>query len=210
MPGPIVVAAAVEGIVDEAVLGRIAHDLGASLSPVHGKNGKPDIHRRLVGFNQAARFTPWIVLVDLNSTAACAPALRTTWLPRLARMMCFSIAVHQIEAWLLADAERTAGFLGVSIGLVPTAPEGEPDAKQAMVNLARRSAKREIRDDMVPRQGAGRAVGPAYSSRLIEFATRAKSGWRPKVAAERSQSLARCIDRLARLVRLERDKLAGA
>jgi hypothetical protein len=50
---------------------------------------------------------------------------------------------------------------------------------------------------MVPRPASGRSVGPAYASRLIEFA---RSAWRPEIAAERSESLRRAIASLERLV----------
>jgi transposase len=48
------------------------------------------------------------------------------------------------------------------------------------------------------RHGSGRPVGPAYASRLIEFAS---SSWRPEVAAQRADSLRRTIDCLRRLAR---------
>jgi hypothetical protein len=44
-------------------------------------------------------------------------------------------------------------------------------------------------------------VGPAYSSRLIEFALDEAEGWRPEIAARRSDSLRRCIEGIERLVR---------
>ena len=55
----------------------------------------------------------------------------------------------------------------------------------------------EIRDDMVPREGSGRSIGPAYVSRIIEFAL---SHWRPAEASHRSESLRRaiaCLNNLA-------------
>ena len=196
MAARVVLAAAVEGIVDEAVLGRIAREIGAELSPVHGKKGKHDIQRRLGGFNQSAKLTPWVVLVDLNSSAACAPTLRNDWLPIPAPLMHFRVAVRQIEAWLMGDVERLAAFLGVSPAILPRAPEAEVNPKETMVNLARRSPLREIRLDMVPREKSGRAIGPAYPSRLIEFAQDSATGWRPTVAAQGCDSLARCLRRL--------------
>lgn len=69
--------------------------------------------------------------------------------------------------------------------------------KQALVNLARTSRRRAIRDDMVPREGSGRAVGPGYTSRIIEFVS---NHWRPEQAAHVSDSLRRAIARLEILV----------
>jgi hypothetical protein len=79
-----------------------------------------------------------------------------------------------------------------------TRPEEIADPKRALVNIARASSSRQIRDDLVPRQGSGRAVGPAYTSRLIEFIN-APDGWRPEVAATECSSLAKARRALAAL-----------
>ena len=92
---------------------------------MHGKQGKPFLQQRIVGYNAAAQHAPWMVLVDLDNDHVCAPPLRACWLPRLAPRLCFRVAVHAVEAWLLADAERIATFLRVARGKVPTDPEIE-------------------------------------------------------------------------------------
>jgi len=193
----VTISAAVEGIVDEAVVRRLITHVGGHPGPVHGKNGKPALHQKINGYNNAAKHTPWVVLVDLNSDAQCAPILRRNWLPTPAPQLCFRVAVRQVEAWLMADAETLADYLGVGRRQIPADPEELPNAKTEMVNLAHRSRRTVIRQDMVPRQGSGRSVGPAYSSRLIEYAER---HWRPEVAAQHADSLRRAIDCLTRFV----------
>lgn len=197
---PLMLAGAVEGLVDEAVLRRIADHIGASVHAVYGRNGKPALLQRLEGYNRAAQFSPWLVLLDLDEDDQCAPPYRVALLPRPAPRMCFRIAVRETEAWLLADRERLAGFLAVALSKIPSNPEGIRDPKRNMVDLARQSRRREIREDMVPWPGSGRTVGPAYTSRLIQFALDNKNGWRPEVAARSSDSLARCLRRLHGLV----------
>jgi hypothetical protein len=194
------VSAAVEGDVDEAVVRALLRHVGAAAGEVYGKQGKQHIQQRIRGYNNAAMHGPWIVLVDLDRDAECAPPLRASWLPGKAVRMCFRIAVRQTEAWLLADRERLASFLAVSASRIPLEPERLQDSKEAMVNLARSSRRVEIREDMVPRPESGRRVGPAYSSRLIEFVG---ALWRPERAATRSDSLRRCITCLGSLVRAE-------
>ncbi len=198
MANGVAISAAVEGIVDEAVARTLILFAGASPGPVYGKNGKRTLQQRIRGYNAAARHAPWIVLVDLDSDHDCAPPLRASWLPQLAPHLCFRVAVRAVEAWLLADAERVAAFLAVARGTVPADPEALDNPKAAMVALARASRRKEVREDMVPQDGSGRRVGPAYASRLIEFAA---SSWRPEVAAQRADSLRRAIDCLRRLVR---------
>lgn len=117
--------------------------------------------------------------------------------PNPAPNLCFRVAIREVEAWLLADGETLARFLGVAEGSVPSDPESLVRPKEAMLRLGRRSRKSAIRKDMVPRRDSGRAVGPAYTSRLIEFAS---TQWRPAVAAERSNSLKRAIRCLQRLL----------
>ena len=182
---------------DEAVLKRLIEHVGAIPGPIHGKNGKANLRRNIRGYNNAARFSPWVVLVDLNGDAECAPPLVAHWLPHPAPQMSFRVVVREIETWVLADRDRVAAFLGVRMRQVPQDPETLDDPKRAMVELARLSRWRQIRDDMVPRPASGRSVGPAYTSRLIEFVTNRERGWRPAVAAQSSNSLIRCIERMA-------------
>jgi len=192
-----VVSAAVEGIVDEAVIRMLVGEAGGSVDAVYNKNGKSSLRKSIAGYNNAARFSPWIVLVDLDQDADCAPPLLADWLPAPAPQMCLRIAVREIEAWLLADHVNLPAFLGIPPTRLPLDPEGVSDPKRCLVDLARRSRRRDIREDMVPQTGSGRSVGPAYASRLIEFVARA---WRPEVAARRSDSLRRCRERIAELV----------
>ena len=197
----VVVSAAVEGLVDEAVIKSLIAEAGAVPGQVYGKRGKPFLRQSISGYNNSAKFRPWIVLVDLDQDAACAPQLCRNWLAAKSVMLCFRVAVRAVEAWLLSDRESIAKFLSVSISLVPMDPESEADPKKVMVNLASRSKRRSIREDMVPRPESGRSVGPAYTSRLIEFIQ--SSLWRPKIAVERSHSLRRCRLCLERLVKSE-------
>jgi hypothetical protein len=195
-----VVTAAVEGLVDEAVVRRLIEHVGAEIGPVHGRQGKDHLKRNLIGYNRAAVFAPWLVLLDLNSDAECAPALRETLLSAASPMMRLRIAVREVEAWLLADRERIARFLGVPAARVPRVPEVEADPKRSIVGLAQRSKRRAIRDDIIPRQGSGRSQGPGYTSRLMEFVLDKRRGWRPEVAASRADSLRRCLIALKTLV----------
>lgn len=191
-----VISAAVEGDVDEAVARTVIKHAGATVGTIYGKQGGAYLRQKIAGYNNAAQRSPWLVLVDLNHGAECAPPLVRAWLPQPAVRLCFRVAVREIETWLIADSEPLAGFLGISRAKIPTNPEELEDPKAAMVNLVRVSRRAAIRQDMLPRAGSGRTVGPAYSSRLIEFVS---SSWRAEVAAARSPSLRRAIDCLKRL-----------
>jgi len=197
---PIVISSAVEGVVDEAVVKRLIVEAGGEIGPIYGKRGKSLLRQRVNGYNNAARHHPWIVIVDLNREADCAPPLKEIWLPNPGPLMCFRIAVREIEAWLLADRERFASFFRVRLSDVSAEPELLDDPKEAVIELSRRSRSRDIKLDMVPRPGSGRKIGPAYVSRLIEFVSDPQRGWRPERAARSSDSLNRSLTRIRELV----------
>lgn len=188
--------AAVEGELDDAVLRRIALHVGAQVGTVYGKEGKPQLRGRINGYNAAAHWHPWAVLVDLDESHSCPGDLRADWLPNEAPLMCFRVAVRQIEAWLLADSEESAAFLGVKRALIPKDPDEESNAKRRMVHLAENSRWRRIREAVAPAPGSGRSVGPLYNATLRNFVT---ERWRPEVAATRSDSLQRSLAALEAL-----------
>jgi len=68
---PVVISAAVEGSVDEAVARRLVRHVGGQPGKVYGKGGKPSVLNNLEGYNNAGRHFPWFVLVDLDRD--CAP-----------------------------------------------------------------------------------------------------------------------------------------
>ena len=200
-PGASPVSVAVEGMVDEAVVCHLLGYVGLACGRVYVRSGKGALLQRLRSYNQAARFAPWLVLVDLDQDAECAPPFIRTMLPDPAPNLQLRVAVRAVEAWLLADPERLAAFLSVSIRRIPTDPDAEADPKITLINLARRSRKRAIREDMVPREGSGSRVGPGYTGRLIEFITSTNLGWRPGVAIRHSDSLQRCVRTLRTMKR---------
>jgi hypothetical protein len=196
----ITVSGAVEGDLDESVLVRLMKELGATPGVIYGKRGKAALLGALRGYNNAARHQPWVVLVDLDANEDCA-GFRLQCLPHPAQDMVFRIVVREIESWLMGDSEQLSSFLGIPVRDIPTEPDALPSPKEALVSLARRSRRREIREDMVPRPESGRTVGPAYTSRLIEFV---QAEWRPRAAAKRSRSLYKCLMRMEELVQRQR------
>lgn len=184
------ISGAVEGILDEAVLRRLVEFIGADMGYVYAASGKPQLDRRLFGYNEAARYSPWCVLRDLDTDATCPAELIVRLLPEPSPTMCFRIVVRAVETWLMADRQRMATFLSVSRTRIPFSPEDERDPKETLVNIARRSNKTSVRDSMVPRPGSGRSVGTGYTTLMIEYV---RTRWQPEVAAESSDSLRRCI-----------------
>jgi hypothetical protein len=175
-----------EGATDEPILERLLEDAGLDIAARINGRGKATIDRQLKRYNDAAKRQPFVVVRDLDVDAACAPAYLETTKMTPSRWMCFRIAVRELEAWLLADAEAVARFLRVKPGLVPLDPDAELDPTQTIVQLARASVKSAIRDAIVPEQGAGTTVGPGYEATIIDFA---RNHWKLNRAARRSRSL---------------------
>jgi len=148
------------------------------------------LKRNICGFNKAARGMPYLILTDLDNEN-CAPEKMRKWLPHPRHPnLLFRIAVKEIEAWLLADRAGVAKFLGISPSLVPFVVDDIEDPKRFLIDLAKRSKKRAIREDLVPRQGSTAKQGPAYNDRLISFV---RDNWDQFAAKKNSPSLERTM-----------------
>ena len=141
----------------------------------------------------AAAGTPILLLTDLDQHP-CPSGLIDDWLdfdrhPNLI----FRVAVREVESWVLADREGFSGFFNISVANVPLQPDQIPDPKQVLVNLARSSRIRVLRDAVVPRRGSTAIQGPDYNACLGEFV---RNHWNRNAAAESSPSLNRAWERL--------------
>ncbi|HXU44128.1 MAG TPA: hypothetical protein VN783_01275 [Thermoanaerobaculia bacterium] len=189
---------AVEGDSDAAVARRLASGAGFTVATCHVAGGKHRLDRRLPGYLRASRFGRWLVLRDLDHDAPCAPELHDRLRPPVVEFpnLLLRIAVRSVESWLLADREGLGRFLGISVDSIPSHPDRLDRPKRTLVDLARKSRSREIRDDMVPERGISAEVGPGYVARLVEFSV---ARWNPESAARSSPSLLRCTSALKRL-----------
>lgn len=190
------ISVATEGTLDVAVGAILAEEAGFSQVVPYDCNGKDKLDANLLGYQAASRFGPWLVIRDLNNDAECAPDLRGTLISHENPLFCFRVAVREIEAWLMADRVAFSRYIGVPQALVPRDPEAINDPKQFVANLARRSRRRVIRNEVPPRPGVTSKIGPRYTARLTEFATKR---WNPERAATASQSLSRCRRNLTEL-----------
>ena len=186
----------IEGSTDEYVARRLLTHVGLAAGHVRGGHGKADLLRLLSNYNSASRFAPWFVLLDLDNDALCASQAIGLWLPKPEAGIRFRVAVRSIEAWILADRENLATFLHVSSSRLPANPDAESNPKETLINIARARSSRGIREDIVPRQGSGVRMGIRYVERLRQFI---ENHWQPGEAANRSDSLRRCIHALGTL-----------
>lgn len=186
-----ILALLVEGILDEHVARRLLRPFRIEISAVYGRKGAAYIRKRATGFNAASKGQPILALVDFMDTGlTCPPEVVECWCPGRRPTMLFRVVVRELESWLLADRAGIARFLGVRQRLVPADPEGTTDPKRALMDLARRSSRRTIRELLVPGPGTSATVGPGYTSELARFI---RDHWDPAVAGQWAPSLASCM-----------------
>jgi hypothetical protein len=160
-------------------------------TPIHC-HGCGKIRKNINAYNKASVHHPFFIIVDLD-TNACAPSLIETWLPSGLNTHCiFRVAVREIESWLFADRDGLAKFLAVPITLLPRDSETIEDPKRLLLNISRRSRKREIREGLAPLDDTVR-IGPDYNYYLSHFV---RNFWDIDEAQKKSQSLARTIEKL--------------
>jgi hypothetical protein len=187
---------AFEGLTDGFVLKRIFDEIGLTAGTEYITYGKHSIDQKIARYNKAAKFSPWLVLRDLDEDAPCASSLISQLLPNPASKMRFQVAVRSLEAWLLADREAFSDFVSVPESRIPRDPDILQKPKLEFINLARQSRSAIIREAFVPAVGSTAKVGPGYTVKIAEFVA---ESWRPIVAAQRSPSLARLMRYLGNL-----------
>lgn len=188
-----------EGNLDAITLRRIiASKTQLSVGVVVSGKGKPYLRSKAQNLNLSARGHPIIVLADQDNSLQCAPQQITDWLggQQQSNNFLLRFAKLTIEAWFLADKDNLSAFLSVSTALIPNAVETLENPKTALVNLARRSSSRAIRDALVPNARSGATVGPNYSAELSRFVT---DGWDIDAATNGCDSLRRTVLRIVEL-----------
>jgi len=187
---------AVEDVLSEVVVrklvSRVRPDL--TISVVMRKNGRGYIQNRARDLNRTARSVPVLILADLDRPEPCPADLIREWLaaPPAANLL-FRVAVMEVESWIMADREVFAGFLGVPSHRIPVDTDTIAQPKELIISLARKSRRKDIREDLVPAPGGTAAIGPGFNPRLGDFVT---TQWDADRAAASSSSLQRASERL--------------
>jgi hypothetical protein len=147
------------------------------------------IKKKIIGFNNGAKVIPYFVLTDLDENE-CAPALIREWLPNGKHPnLFFRVAVREVEAWLMADRSSFANFLGIEPKIIPLDIDRQiPDPKKFLLDLTRRSRRKDLQIDLLPKKGSTARVGPNYNRALISFLN---EHWQLKEAIKYSDSLKR-------------------
>ena len=156
-----------------------------------GEKGCGYIRSHIKDLLKAAKHQKFFILMD-SDNEDCALRLVNSLVPeKLKTKNCiFRIAVREIEAWILADGPGIGKFLGVSERKLTRMPEKLPDPKKYLVDFARRSRNRNIREGLIPSEKTSAVIGPEYNVMLSDFV---KNFWNAERAAEHSESLRRAV-----------------
>ncbi len=159
-----------------------------------GKSGCGYIDSHIYQFNQAAyKGVAIIILRDLDKKE-CAPDLIKKLLPQGCHSrLLFRVPVREIETWLIADKINLSDFLGISAKHITNNAESISDPKEYLVNLARKSRRKNIKESIVPRENAFFPVGSLYNDCMKSFVIR---HWDSEAARRNSDSLDRTIKKL--------------
>lgn len=183
-----------EDVLTEAVIIRLLQHFNGKFQVTDSYNGRGFgyLKKNISGFNNSSRFFPCMMITDLDNSK-CPVELRNDWFNfDLHKNFLFCIAVREVESWLLADRERLASFLRISPALLTSKPDEEDDPKRTLINLAKKSRSRVIREDIVPINNNA-SIGPNYNDRLIAFVI---NHWNIEDACKLSPSLKRAFIKL--------------
>jgi hypothetical protein len=204
MANGILINLAVEDELGEQMLRVLLAQSGRDfqIGVVRGKQGSSYLKKNLAAFNNAAKGVAYFIFTDLDDKP-CASGLIEDWFncsidaypKHRTQNLFFRIAVREVESWVMADREAFATFLGIPISKIPFQTDVIPRPKEFLLGLAKRSRKRNLREDLIPKSGDNRKTGPDYNGRLAEFLH--SGSWRATVAESHSFSLARTRKKLA-------------
>jgi len=187
----------VEGHVDEAVARRLLRHCGHDAGVTYGGKGWKYVEQKVAAFDRSCSGQGLFTLVDFMDTGKrCPTEVLRHWLPQRAATHVFRVVVREIESWILADRPAIARLLSLPLAKIPLAPEELDDPKQTLIQLARGSRLKTIRETLVPIAGYAASEGPLYAAEIARFVG---EKWNPDTARRQSASLDKCILRLNQL-----------
>lgn len=177
------------------------------LSELPARGGQ--IKSKISDFNKLASSNPVILLMDLDAIV-CAPQLIRDSLSNVKHSkFIFNIAVDEGEAWLMADRNGFADFIGVDIEYIPHSKLKKQGGPRALIEmdfnykssrfltheLILKSKKLELIKQLSPKEGATK--GPEYNSCILPFINNI---WNIDDACKNSDSLTRMVNRIRILI----------
>lgn len=168
------------------------HNIYPDITRKTAARGSGYIKARINGFNAAAAIQHYLVITDLDQRE-CAPSYVSSLLSRTKHPQLFlQIAVHEAEAWLFADKNNFAKYIGISPQKIAKSPEDISDPKEYLFKAVKSSNKSSIKKGILPKDKTAK-LGPFYNQLLIDFVN---SRWDYNIARQNSDSLNRLVLKL--------------
>ncbi len=168
-----------------------------------------EIKSKIAQLNALASSKPVILLMDLD-TDDCAPLLKSKLLNGISQSPNFlmSIAVDEAEAWLMADREGFANYMGLPLDIIPSASMQKMGSMKQVVEMdfrckssydlthriIQQSSKSELKMQIAAKGKA--CKGAEYNTAMLPFI---RNVWNIDVAMCNSDSLSRMVRRLQKL-----------
>ncbi|MFZ5517884.1 MAG: hypothetical protein ACOY90_14665 [Candidatus Zhuqueibacterota bacterium] len=185
------ITAVVEDELHENILKKMQLEIpDINIEQILGKRGSGYVEKHLKAFNNAAKLKPYVILLDLDFRPCPPSYIKKIVMFNRQPQLCINIAVRIAETWLIADRKNFAGFLGISMAKICRDVESIAEPKKYIFKLTEKSRNRQLREAIIPRQGA--RTGPLYNTALAEFIF---DHWDINQACECSPSLCRFIER---------------
>jgi hypothetical protein len=154
------------------------------LDPAGGRSFLNDTIRVFAATGQSL-----LVLGDADRD--CPVTIRSTLEHQQCHRIEIRLAVREADAWLLGDP-GIADYLKAPRSKLPRAPESLADPKEELIRFASRSKAPNICREM-KRKFPSQSQPPGYNRIIPAFV---REHWDPFVAADRCDSLRRCVNRL--------------
>ncbi len=184
-----------EDVLTASVIKRLVNEFNnrIAISQEINANGFGRIKRDILKYNKAAKNMPFLIITDLDKKE-CAVSLINDWFNNSEKEadLIFRVAVREIDAWILADRQGIANALIVSADIIPLEPDKIDDPKNQLMQIAKRSKSREIREEFPPKDAFARQ-GPLYNRLLTNFVTKE---WNLAEAKKHSKSLEKAYNAL--------------
>jgi len=166
---------------------RTVCDYNGDIIPT-GKRGHGYVRSRIPEIRRSAQQLRFLLMLDGDVLGGLTPdQLLADWFQvDIPANICAYFAVQEAENWILADRHGVAEFFGIALNATPVPNDALENAKETFARTAARSRYKDIRLDMVPRDGMRAPVGPGYNLQLTSFV---ENYWDPERARINSVSL---------------------
>ena len=187
---------------ETAAASKLLPFCGHAVGTVYGEKGYAYIKNNAAAFRWLATNNSGVlVLTDLRDAGSeCLHMALQKYvydkLPNPPENYIFHFSVNELESWLLADREGIAQYLEIDISRIPVLPDHETNPKECLINLARRSKRKFIREGIAPPAKHRSLAGPEYVPLMRQYIY---NYWDIKNAVINSPDLRRCVNRLNKI-----------